>query len=327
MATFVSSTKTSPDDSGPTSFTCFPDLPTEIRLKIWKHACFIPRNMDVFLVALRTRWRGGEALSVFRTSQRDPATLYTNKESRTIALKFYTLEFGSKARNRLFFLPEKPQRELRECPLLHGPRIYLDPFVDYVFPILFGQPLLPSWPLPSDPYYGLDLRYLAINMATMGLPWYYNYLPELLIRGTKENIETVYLYWSHDMNDFHSQRTEPYSAMDNITLSKLNHNTRQGMKLIDSLHKGFGFAFANHPHYIKHGLRYELLGQGLAYRDPEYSGLTDEEDQWHSGWNRPIVKLCSVDFGLGDFPRKKRSLKSYKTQAYLKAVSAYQRFR
>jgi len=88
-----SSTKTT------TAFTKFPDLPPEIRLKIWSHACHVPRN-----VAVSTEFKRCEIEdTIFYTQlyksrlaasvQSYPALLATNQESREAAMSYYEIEF------------------------------------------------------------------------------------------------------------------------------------------------------------------------------------------------------------------------------------------
>lgn len=88
-----------------TSFTLFPQLPLEIRMRIWELACFFPRNVDIWVTHLPESYireppenytRGGPP-TPFRYLSRSPvpAILHVCNESRTIGLNFYKLEFGS----------------------------------------------------------------------------------------------------------------------------------------------------------------------------------------------------------------------------------------
>lgn len=89
-----------------TTFTCFPKLPIELRLKIWKAACFIPRNVDIWYRNLCNVVRGDRMgtccaehdmdcpLYALKT-QSQPAVLHTCRESRSEASTHYTLDFGT----------------------------------------------------------------------------------------------------------------------------------------------------------------------------------------------------------------------------------------
>lgn len=81
------------------SFTCFPKLPIELRLKIWKDVCHLPRYVDIWTGYHRVyKDRGEQILSAFTrhvTLCGVPAVLHTTRESRKEALEHYTLAFGS----------------------------------------------------------------------------------------------------------------------------------------------------------------------------------------------------------------------------------------
>jgi hypothetical protein len=90
-------------------FECFPNLPLEIRLKIWRTLCFIPRNVGLWAEPL------GESTGTkfFRDSsdmyqpvQIDanvgiPALLHASKEAINEGLKHYTLEFDDSCSGRI----------------------------------------------------------------------------------------------------------------------------------------------------------------------------------------------------------------------------------
>ncbi|KUJ21584.1 uncharacterized protein LY89DRAFT_681048 [Mollisia scopiformis] len=109
MATFESSDQEQVYSQGqslssgqmPTAFTCFPDLPIELRLRIWTWACFHPRDVHVGVKTVRTitPWTNPSPIGLVdyryyfsRTSC--PLILRTTRESRSEALKRYQLDFG-----------------------------------------------------------------------------------------------------------------------------------------------------------------------------------------------------------------------------------------
>ncbi|CZR66043.1 uncharacterized protein PAC_15944 [Phialocephala subalpina] len=77
----------------------FPHLPIEIRLMIWKYASFTTRNVDV---TGKLFWTdpGHFIANVFRDASLTPSppVLQVNQESRSEALKWYSLEFGRELR-------------------------------------------------------------------------------------------------------------------------------------------------------------------------------------------------------------------------------------
>lgn len=92
-------------DEIPTSeFTLFPMLPTEVRTKIWKHVCFIPRNVEV------RSWNFGSRIAIptldineenpwqvwnYRSNTVPPAVLSVCVEARCVGLKHYQLDWGT----------------------------------------------------------------------------------------------------------------------------------------------------------------------------------------------------------------------------------------
>ncbi|KAF4636878.1 hypothetical protein G7Y89_g1205 [Cudoniella acicularis] len=132
-------------------FTLFPDLPTELRLKIWTAARFHDRNIDIWHFAIcehrvnPTWWKHlfrsvgeGESMNILRgkyiysqlhtkleTHQLVPSILTTCRESREIGLKHYTQTSGFKC---VVNIPEHS-----EYILSTPPRIWLNLTTDIVF--------------------------------------------------------------------------------------------------------------------------------------------------------------------------------------------------
>ncbi|KAH6668027.1 hypothetical protein B0J14DRAFT_567369 [Halenospora varia] len=76
-----------------TTFTIFPDFPTEIRLKIWKFVARVPRVVDILCDG-----HAAPGCSMFPSKTAVPAILHCNQESRNKGLKVYTQlpSFGKK---------------------------------------------------------------------------------------------------------------------------------------------------------------------------------------------------------------------------------------
>ncbi|RDW80398.1 hypothetical protein BP5796_05096 [Coleophoma crateriformis] len=72
-------------------FTLFNELPTELRLKIWRHAFFIPQTVVISYMS-----PGADPNSIlpwpghFKSSQKPPALLHVNSEARKCGQKVYT---------------------------------------------------------------------------------------------------------------------------------------------------------------------------------------------------------------------------------------------
>ncbi|KAF8855985.1 hypothetical protein BDZ45DRAFT_675784 [Acephala macrosclerotiorum] len=83
------------------TFHCFDKLPIEMRLKIWKLASCVQRNVDIWCenleIELSCRRRGyiEDTLHVLSTTRSIPAVLHVCHESRREALQHYSVEFGT----------------------------------------------------------------------------------------------------------------------------------------------------------------------------------------------------------------------------------------
>lgn len=97
----------------PTTFTCFKDLPTEIRLQIWGMACGQKRNVSV---GNRTLISPGDlpsytldGLFVYESRTPVPEVLSVCRESREEAMKHYSLCFGTKLNNSVLSIEVQPR--------------------------------------------------------------------------------------------------------------------------------------------------------------------------------------------------------------------------
>jgi hypothetical protein len=77
-------------------FTHFPKLPPELRLKIWKEACYIPRVVDLWVEDPskyeEDDWNNNDSPEplTYVSHTRVPAVLQVSKEARAVALQHYT---------------------------------------------------------------------------------------------------------------------------------------------------------------------------------------------------------------------------------------------
>jgi hypothetical protein len=84
-------------ESSPPGFTLFPDLPLELRLKIWSFITPGPRIVSIKYKGLSfySIGKGFSAAAGWRSPDPVPIVLHICRESRTEALKSYQLAFGS----------------------------------------------------------------------------------------------------------------------------------------------------------------------------------------------------------------------------------------
>jgi hypothetical protein len=77
---------TMPTPAALLKFTKFPELPTEMRLKIWAYAAKTQRLLELQYCIVDRK---------FFTFQKLPAILHTSQESRGVGLSYYHLSFGT----------------------------------------------------------------------------------------------------------------------------------------------------------------------------------------------------------------------------------------
>lgn len=100
------------------AFTCFKDLPSELRCKIWKMAAFVPRDVSVwssnFGENIGIPLRAGEddethlMIWKLKSPTPPPPMLGATVESRTEGLRYYKLSFGTDHVFRDFAFSTRP---------------------------------------------------------------------------------------------------------------------------------------------------------------------------------------------------------------------------
>lgn len=70
------------------TFTCFPSLPKELQLKIWRLAALLPRDLTVFVHLLGWEMRDFFP-GIWYTSHQLPAVLHICSDSRQIGLEYF----------------------------------------------------------------------------------------------------------------------------------------------------------------------------------------------------------------------------------------------
>jgi hypothetical protein len=101
----------------PRTFSLFPKLPVELRIKIWGYACSVTRNVDIWARSLDNQLQLRyfyERPFYFYSSLPPPSVLHVNSESRSESLKYYDLDFGTnltiRNRNSTPFTISSPSR-------------------------------------------------------------------------------------------------------------------------------------------------------------------------------------------------------------------------
>ncbi|KAA8574854.1 hypothetical protein EYC84_004098 [Monilinia fructicola] len=97
-------TRSNKFDVAPTTFTCFKDLPAELRLHIWGMACGQQRNVNIGF----RRWARDD-LFTYDSNTPAPSVLYACKESRDESLKYYNLYFGTSFKNTKRSIEARPR--------------------------------------------------------------------------------------------------------------------------------------------------------------------------------------------------------------------------
>jgi len=78
-------------------FACFRELPIELRIKIWGHACSVTRNVDIWAKKLMIPGDSfdNDYLYYWYSSCAIPAVLHVSRESRAEGLEHYTPDFAT----------------------------------------------------------------------------------------------------------------------------------------------------------------------------------------------------------------------------------------
>ncbi|PVH83460.1 hypothetical protein DL98DRAFT_412676 [Cadophora sp. DSE1049] len=129
-------------------FTVFPNLPSELRIKIWQQACY-PRTVTLTYTS---------STSSFTSSTPPPTLLSVTHESRDEALRIYTLSFGTTSQS---------------------PRTYFNPLLDTLYlprhqEMGYDETLRDFRQLVQDPTGLLNqVRYVAIDHVNVDVkrPW------------------------------------------------------------------------------------------------------------------------------------------------------------
>ncbi|KAE8452859.1 hypothetical protein EG329_013131 [Mollisiaceae sp. DMI_Dod_QoI] len=151
--------------SPPSEFTKFPELPMELRIKIWDHASFFQRNINIWLRTLgelRVKnytpgsWTAAEDFESheFVTNTEPPTLLHTCKESREVGLQRYRLSLGT-------------SYEFSNVKISTPPQIYVNWSCDRIcllWPHQFGSHKSRCFKTFIKTCQDNSLRYLALNV-------------------------------------------------------------------------------------------------------------------------------------------------------------------
>lgn len=165
------------------TFTCFPDLPLEIRQKTWKHASFFDRDVVVRFqkvtstssrkISTYMSTRSSTTFYAHQSPTLPPALLHASHEAREEGLRYYQLTFGI-------------QNEYKDggmkVNLTCEPRIYANFVSDRVWPICSSWK---HWHAIWSQLMVYGIRSIAIDDE---MPW------ELLSCQGTQQLEDIYVY-------------------------------------------------------------------------------------------------------------------------------------
>lgn len=172
----LSSNEKSRNSDGPTcpdKFKRFEELPTELRLRIWKYAAFFQRTVDVLPFTVYNERladsRPFMITDIFISSCPTPALLHVSRESRNEALKYYTVEFGTEQPILLRICGRKTTIPI-PTPVIHinwevdrvcVPSLaYFEDETANLLPLEAGTPI----DMLSDLLWGKKVKSLALNV-------------------------------------------------------------------------------------------------------------------------------------------------------------------
>ena len=173
------------------TFTPFPKLPVELRLKIWKYGCLFTRNVDI-----RAKEISGivckytdEVAHYFHSYAPPPPLLHICRESRSEALKHYQLEFGTTFEYELAGVAP-------EVAISTPPRIYINWAVDRIW-VFCPDSLLEENELhPDESPRFQKLFNRCCKMKLRSLAWNFSGLDSLLYEFIQSGltVEEVFIF-------------------------------------------------------------------------------------------------------------------------------------
>ncbi|KAH6712789.1 hypothetical protein BKA61DRAFT_656885 [Leptodontidium sp. MPI-SDFR-AT-0119] len=145
------------------TFTCFPRLPLEIRLKIWRAIAKLPRVVMLSEVRYDNmgteRWETRTSVVLQKIKTGQPAVIQICHESRSECLTFYQLVLGTRCQLEVY------TRIGSTCVVdVHEPTIYFNNLKDTLYVCC---PSLPGHTKNPDKSYWLD--FWGVNPAVKGL--------------------------------------------------------------------------------------------------------------------------------------------------------------
>jgi hypothetical protein len=110
------------------AFSCFPKLAAELRIRVWKEACQVTRNIDIAVGSISVTFAKEDGVGArphyYRSRCPPPSVLHVSREARDEGLKYYKLEFGV-----TYNIPIG-DRTMPELAVSAPPRIYINPQKD-----------------------------------------------------------------------------------------------------------------------------------------------------------------------------------------------------
>lgn len=205
------------------TFTCFPALPTELRLAIWALSCQIPRNVDVWVRSARNitfphddavkKARAERSLKIPTPYGRKlvykshagtiPPILHTSSESRLVALEHYS-PLGSSHKEDISL--DSHDSDYGEYII--PPELYFNSATDVLVVPTYkrpGPPMVMKHVLHNQ---GHTIRKVAIEPG--------EFFSEVFFGGslTPFNIEEVFIYWTPESHKSLMQGFDDDSPVD-----------------------------------------------------------------------------------------------------------------
>ena len=257
------------------TFARFGELPSELRLKIWKLVCFQPRNVDIFTDNLGTiRVRDDVHFDTYKFYSHfcsHPAVLHVCQESREEALKHYKLEFGTSHHFSIINVSTPP-------------RIYVNFACDRLCllkPDCFGSDLEDRFERFVQICRQHGARSLAVNVAQdqhwpfVDVATSWDALEELVLFGSAQNFE--FFHNTGVSIDF----VEP----DRTRVQNRDEYLEEAaVRQLEIARRDFLALFEMH----NDGLRFDMSIE---------NGSTSTKENAKLSWKAPVVEIRQIVFG------------------------------
>ncbi|KAH7395922.1 hypothetical protein BKA64DRAFT_72689 [Cadophora sp. MPI-SDFR-AT-0126] len=200
------------------TFTKFPNLPTELRLKVWEFACCVTRNL-VLQIQDMTQGFSEYTPYYFWTSCPVPAVLGVCQESRVKALQHYSLDFGAREtweldRGQMTF--EAPATIYINWAFDRVCMFHVGDFVEFTH---VGGQISKRLSALQQRFSHNKLRYLACELTTHGeldMLFGYHHTDLMAFPGYDNHLEDVILFQRYGTLDYYSYSTHGWLEFTSV---------------------------------------------------------------------------------------------------------------